>query len=333
MSSKICISMDNSGKLCGNEAYASPYLKYAKKYLFTPEIGYYLMDVPPGEDLKSDFRTADSPLGFVFCLGGSSRFNVEKNGAAYQYRLKQGEYSFAYLPNVTGIAEISTEKRYRAVNMFITPLLLKNLSVEYPFAKSFLSEISDTAKDSVFLRKGRITKEITDILSGLLDKKAAADPHNPSEMSKLYELVMLTFMQFSDGPQSKRKSVLQPEDIERILNAGRVIKENLASPPSVVSLAKGVGLNSFKLKYGFKEIFGTTVYGYIKEKRMEKAKDMLESGDFSVSDAAWDLGYTNVSHFIELFRRHYGITPGKFLSTKRNILTSSLISSVRRNII
>jgi AraC-like DNA-binding protein len=62
---------------------------------------------------------------------------------------------------------------------------------------------------------------------------------------------------------------------------------------------------------------------------MEKAREMLDSGKYSVSDAAWDLGYTNVSHFIELFRRHYGITPGKFLSERRSLFRSELVSKAR----
>ncbi len=139
----------------------------------------------------------------------------------------------------------------------------------------------------------------------------------------------LSLEQLDISAGARQKSVLQPADIELLLQAGRILTENLASPPSLLCLSKASGLNSFKLKNGFKEVFGTTVYGFLTAKRMEKARDMLSSGKYSVSDAAWDLGYTNVSHFIELFRRQYGITPGKFLSELRSRFRSELLSKVR----
>lgn len=43
------------------------------------------------------------------------------------------------------------------------------------------------------------------------------------------------------------------------------------------------------------------------------AHDLLESGRYKAKDVAWMVGYTNVSHFIDAFRKHYGLTPGECL--------------------
>lgn len=307
----------------------SPYLEYAGEYLLTPEIGYYAMDVPAGEGLRTEFATSNSPLGFIFCLEGSAFFSVSKNGMKHEYTLKQGEYSIAYMPNVDGVSIIDGRQRYMAVNMFVVPLRFRSLVSSRPAAENSLDSITGIPKDSIFLHKGSITKEISLILHDFINKKTSDLPCRINEISKLYEAVTLSLEQLDTRIHNRQKSVLQPADVELLLNAGRILTENLASPPSLLYLSKASGLNSFKLKNGFKEVFGTTVYGFLTEKRMEKAREMLDSGKYSVSDAAWDLGYTNVSHFIELFRRHYGITPGKFLSERRSLFRSELVSKAR----
>jgi AraC-like DNA-binding protein len=311
---------------------SSPYLKYAGEYLFTPEIGYFAMDVPAGENLTTSFQTSNSSVGFIFCLGGSMVFSITKNGLTYEYKLSQGECSITYLPYATGNSAVDTRKRYRAVNMFVVPSRLRNHSFGHPQAERFLDELTDLSNDTVFLHKGVMTKNILRILQELVNTKASGFSYKNLDMSKLYEIIMSTVENLNSGKLYKPKNILQPEDVELILNAGKIIAENLSSPPSLPSLSKATGLNMFKLKNGFKEVFGTTVNKFVTEKRMEKAKLMLENGKYSVSDAAWDLGYTNVSHFIELFRRQHGITPGKMLSEQRNLSASKLIANARHSL-
>lgn len=67
-----------------------------------------------------------------------------------------------------------------------------------------------------------------------------------------------------------------------------------------------------KLKTGFKQCYGQTVYNYIIGKRMELARTLLDQRRFKVSDVAGLVGYTNTSHFITAFSKKYGVTPGEF---------------------
>ncbi|MNV85444.1 Regulatory protein PchR [compost metagenome] len=55
-------------------------------------------------------------------------------------------------------------------------------------------------------------------------------------------------------------------------------------------------------------MFGTSVYGFVREQRLELAYRMLATGQISVSDAAQTCGYTN-SHFTKAFRNRYGVAP------------------------
>ena len=84
------------------------------------------------------------------------------------------------------------------------------------------------------------------------------------------------------------------------------------------NLARQAGTNEFTLKKRFKEIFGTTVFGYWNNLKMEKARHMLLHEDVPVSLVAEKTGYKNQPHFSTAFKKKYGIFPGKLKGNKAN---------------
>jgi AraC family transcriptional regulator, transcriptional activator of the genes for pyochelin and ferripyochelin receptors len=84
-------------------------------------------------------------------------------------------------------------------------------------------------------------------------------------------------------------------------------------PPSLLTLARQVGLNDFKLKRGFRQVFGTTVFGYLHEHRMERARQLLEERRLNVTAVACTVGYANPSHFAGAFKRKFGVNPSAYL--------------------
>jgi AraC-like DNA-binding protein len=86
---------------------------------------------------------------------------------------------------------------------------------------------------------------------------------------------------------------------------------NLETPPTLSELARIVGINEYKLKRGFKETFGNTVFGYLGDARLEMAKNDLLENKKSVSDISAELGYSSVQHFSNAFKKKFGLSPGK----------------------
>lgn len=114
--------------------------------------------------------------------------------------------------------------------------------------------------------------------------------------------------------KSPQSSVLRPDDIERLHHAKEILISNLDNPPSLLNLARLVGINDRKLKQGFRQVFGTTVYGYFQEYRMRQAKRLLAEGSLNVTEVAYAVGYTSPSRFCDAFKRQFSITP-KFYQT------------------
>ena len=87
------------------------------------------------------------------------------------------------------------------------------------------------------------------------------------------------------------------------------LDQNYAEPPSLLEIARMFGTNDFKLKKGFKELFGTTVFGYVAERRLSAAHQLLTLTDQPVQEVAEAVGFTNPAHFATAFRRKFGLRP------------------------
>ena len=109
---------------------------------------------------------------------------------------------------------------------------------------------------------------------------------------------------------SEAMSPLTTRDVERLERARHVLLERMDSPPSLAELARTVALNEFKLKAGFRALFGTSVFGYLRDHRLDRARRLLlEERDASVTEIAARVGYRNPSKFATAFRRRFGRPP------------------------
>lgn len=96
-----------------------------------------------------------------------------------------------------------------------------------------------------------------------------------------------------------------------------ILQKEKADPPTIVQLARRIGLNEFALKSEFRKRFDCTIAGYVRSLRMNEAKTFLEMGECSVQEAALRVGYTNPSHFAAVFRAVYGYNPSKLIQLQR----------------
>jgi AraC-like DNA-binding protein len=135
--------------------------------------------------------------------------------------------------------------------------------------------------------------------------------------SKVWELMALLIEDLLTVSRECSLPALKPDDVERIHYASNLLRRQLTHPPSLIDLARAVGINDHKLKVGFRQVFGTTVFGYLHEHRMERSRQLLESGDLSVTEAAQAVGFASRGHFAAAFRRKYGVNPGVYARQRR----------------
>lgn len=127
--------------------------------------------------------------------------------------------------------------------------------------------------------------------------------------TKAAELFLLQIQALKNNPVTITK--LKARDIECLHEAKLYIEKNYHTPCTIIDLAKIVGINQTKLKSGFKELFGTTVFGYVKDLQMEKARQLLLDEKLYVSEVADQIGYKHPQHFAAAFKRKFGILPSE----------------------
>ncbi len=87
----------------------------------------------------------------------------------------------------------------------------------------------------------------------------------------------------------------------------------MAEPPTLQELSEEIGLSLNKLKEGFKQIYGDSVFSFLFDYKMEVARQLLESGAHNVNEVGLKVGYSTASHFIAAFKKKFGTTPKKYL--------------------
>jgi AraC-like DNA-binding protein len=98
-------------------------------------------------------------------------------------------------------------------------------------------------------------------------------------------------------------------DAARIYEARDYLAQHYVNPPNITELARRIGLNRTKLKESFRRILGFTIYDYVLRLRMERAAEMLVTGDHDIAQVAYAVGYEYPANFTAAFKRHFGRLP------------------------
>ena len=130
---------------------------------------------------------------------------------------------------------------------------------------------------------------------------------------KGYELLSLYFNRNEDPNAEHCPFLIDEENVSKIKRAKEIVIARMAEPPGLQELADEVGLNLKKLKVGFKQIYGDSVFSYLFDYKMEYARRLLDSGSHNVNEVGLKIGYSTASHFIAAFKKKYGTTPKKYL--------------------
>lgn len=128
--------------------------------------------------------------------------------------------------------------------------------------------------------------------------------------SKIIELFMLQVEQ-AESSNNGNSAKFKKEDIDKLHDARTYIEINMLEEFSLLELSRKIRLNDFKLKKGFKELFGTTVFGYLNELKMNYAKRLILDEKKTIFETSLILGYSEPHHFSAAFKRRFGYSPGE----------------------
>lgn len=247
-------------------------------------------------------------IGILFVLEQSATLLVP--GSGYTMGLDQGTMYILYNPQNPIRVQISLGDKTRMLVMMIG---IEHMHELFMGGKQNAELFDAISVDKRYHTSAPISSTMYTVLEQMF---FARMPDNAKRMymkAKVLEALSLYFGANQDVDLTGCPFLNDEATVKKVHLAKELVLKDMSSVPTVKKLCQLVGLNEYQLKVGFKRLYGSPVYQYYNDHRLNHAKTLLSTGRFKVNEVSWDIGYTNTSHFIAAFRRKFGITPKKFL--------------------
>ncbi|WP_025027585.1 helix-turn-helix transcriptional regulator [Caldalkalibacillus mannanilyticus] len=251
------------------------------------------------------FSTHEEMVELQFIFDGEREVWV--SGSTYE--MKKGISSFLFMKDFEAVFQFSALDRTRTLALGI-PVPLFQYYLEQETGQNRISFQS-------FLKRGRFRKldikldaMSEHLVQRIIEEISGSDHCSLTIESKALELLSryIRLLMFDSGHNDSTR-ILSRNDIMKVHQAAELMVARMSNPPSLLELAHLVRLNDYKLKRGFKELYGTTVFGFLREKRFEYALDLLRKEQGNVTQVASEVGYNNLSAFSKGFREKFGVSP------------------------
>ncbi len=195
---------------------------------------------------------------------------------------------------------------YQLLDIAFTPELTSQLAVFFPELQTV---INSGATKLITSKPCFITPSLSTIIRQIIEC-----PYDASASHLYFDIKVREFLftLLQDVYFHKPSRYLFNEyETAQLFRARQILLSDIKGRPhTIADLARAVGLNTFKIKAGFRELFGTGVFECLQEKRMEQARALLVSTDKPIKEISALAGYSRVTNFITAFRKKFGYTPG-----------------------
>ncbi|MFT3680868.1 MAG: AraC family transcriptional regulator [Ferruginibacter sp.] len=156
----------------------------------------------------------------------------------------------------------------------------------------------------------------------LMEELWQAKQDDPLQQVFLQNRITLLMERFFTRLTEKMKSLegrhnLNDDEVQRLIKVEQLLMKDFSvTPPTIEELSKIVNVSSTRLKKNFKEMYGDSIYAYFQKMRLQRARELLLSGQYNVNDTAHLVGYSNTSNFILAFKKQFNQSPGELLQQK-----------------
>ena len=281
---------------------------YIKSVRVSDDIEIGIIDLFLLRPIVSYYDDYPNTCEATYCFSG--HISYSETGVV-KASLKKNEMGLYTLPHSRGTTTIPADER----------VLVVSVESQEPFHSRFpytekCAEYDDASAREVLhqlIRPKRVNAKIHNYFNQIIENNIG------QEMKNIY-LDSLGKILLSDLWQEnvvspftgKRRAVYSSFEKKALLEAKKILSDRYSTPPTTPQLAKMVALNEYKLKTGFRAMYGKSIYEYVRVLRMKNAMHLLEDVDLSISEIAGRVGYVNTSHFAAAFRKEYGLNPSNF---------------------
>ncbi|MDG1729650.1 MAG: AraC family transcriptional regulator [Algibacter sp.] len=254
------------------------------------------------KEIDSDY------IQFHFCIKGSSQFVF--NEGRYRLNILEENSLLLYNPQRDLPINLEINPHSWIVSVLIS---IKKFHGFFSHEADYITFLSEDNKDKKYYKDGVISPSMAIVLNQLINYNLNQSIKPLYFKGKAYELLSLYFNRSEDADIEQCPFLVDETNVIKIRKAKDIIIGRMAEPPSLQELADEIGLSLKKLKEGFKQIYGDSVFSFLFDYKMEVARKLLEAGNDNVNEVGHKIGYSTSSHFIAAFKKKYGTTPKKYV--------------------
>ncbi|WP_293745029.1 AraC family transcriptional regulator [uncultured Pedobacter sp.] len=227
--------------------------------------------------------------------------------------IKENQHNIIYSPDFDGMAEFKTNEPHKFFEVnFERNRFIDLTSESSNLLKNFAENIMNNRPVEISSENLPISLAMHSCIKDIMNCQFTGGLKLLFLQSKCLELLALQAQAFEEAAKKTVNSAIKSAyDKERIYYAREYLLANANHPPSLTELAKTAGINEFKLKHGFKEVFKNTVFGYLSDYKLMRAKELLADSSKDIKNISDELGYSSVQHFSSAFSKKFGISPAK----------------------
>lgn len=246
-----------------------------------------------------------------FEIDGSNHF-TPSNYLSTSIYIPKGHYNLFYLPSVEGILSFKTKRRKTLEIQFTEAYIKKIIGNNFKdLLLSFGESIKNEQPFLLWKNSKPITSELQDSIDNIITCEYIGNIKKAYLEAKVAELLVILLAKTNDEKYNESNIELHKADYEKILEVESYIRMNLKSNLTISELASIAGLNTSKLKRGFKIVFSMTIFKYITDLRMKRARDLIIKHQYNITQASYEVGYKNPQHFTIAFKKIYGYLPSR----------------------
>ena len=255
-----------------------------------------------------NFKIGKDYIQFHFCLKGSSKFLF--NQGSYIFNVENENSILLYNPNKELPIDLLLDANSQVISILISIKKFHSLFSNESDQISFLN--NDNIENKLYKEK-KIGPMIAVILNQMYQQSLSLSMYKLYLRGKVFELMSLYFNKDKEMDIEQCPFLADDNNIKKIKKAKEIIISRMIEPPTLVELAKEVDISLKKLKQGFKQVYGASVFSFLIDYKMQVSKRLLSSGNYNVNEVALRVGYSTATHFINAFKKKFGTTPKKYL--------------------
>ncbi|MCL7752966.1 AraC family transcriptional regulator [Polaribacter sp. Z022] len=277
--------------------------------------GFYLFHFQNESKEVQDFEREISStfIQIHFCLRGNSKFLF--NNGSYSFDVLDNRSILLYNPQRILPIHLEIQPKTTLVSLLIS---IEKFHSLFSKESGYIPFLSDENSNKKYYDDTEIKPTVSIVLQQIINANINSSIRDLYIKGKVYELLSLHFQQEENSDGEYCPFLVDEENVLKIRKAKEIIISRMAEPPTLQELSTEIGLNLKKLKEGFKQIYGDTVYSFLFDYKMEHARKLLESNQFNVNEVGIKVGYSTASHFIAAFKKKFGTTPKKYVMSLKN---------------